>query len=1201
MPASVPKPDIDRPDSQVIDPLGPAIAILALPTCYVDARGNYRLVNEAFCAWIGHPAARLLSSNVADILGPEASARIAPHLAAVRAGQTASYDRCDQLADGSERWSRVVFSPHKLADGRIPGFIASVQDIQNLKALEREAVQREQRLRLITDNIGMPMGYVDRDFVFRFTNQPGLEGLGLNPHEMVGRHVAEIFGDAVFQEVRPHLEAALSGRKVSYERLARQGDARRWVRTTLIPDVQPDGAVVGLYTVVADIDQDYQLRRELQQKEARLRLITDNIGAPITYIDRELRFQFVNKPGERWAGRPAQNIVGHPIVDVLGSETATAIQPFLDRAFRGEAVTYERQADWTQDGPRWIRNHLFPDCADDGTVVGVYTLLTDISEDHRLREALAASEKRIRGFADNVPVAIGYLDLNRHYTFVNAAFETMRGLPKEQILGRHPDDMLGKASSDFNRPYRERAFAGEAVTFEKLITRPDGVSRWYRVRLAPDFGPDGMVRGIYAISMDMHEQKLAETALRESETELRVMMESVPYPLAYIDASLRYGQANSAYEYYTGHRPEDLVGKHLSEVFDHERYTTALPNLQRALSGETFEVERLIPKVNGDGDRWLLIRYTPRFNERGEVIGMYSAGVDIDDLKRAELELRHANSMLVSHFENTPLAVIEWRRDRQLLRWSPQAEKMFGWSYDEMRRQNWDEWKLVYEEDASQVRDIYARLFTGEQRRVTSLNRNYRKDGRVIWCEWYNSSLVDENGEVLSVLSLGQDVTSRVLAEERLQHLATHDSLTGLPNRVMLLDRLRQAITRARRAGSRVCAIFIDLDRFKEVNDTLGHRIGDELLREMSVRLSRVVRESDLLVRLSGDEFMVVLEQVTDLDAPQMVAQKLLDEIREPGHIEGHEIYVSASLGLSLFPDDGDDAEALMRNADLAMYRAKEQGKNNFQMFSLDMAAHGAEMRLLENALRSAISRQELELHYQPVYAMDDNRLVGVEALLRWHHPARGMLTPGSFIHLAEETGLVHDIGNWVLDAALAQLSAWQTAGHANIRMAINLSAGQFRAVHFAERIKEKVRRSGCPPASIELEVTETSLLQDPEGVGHMLEDLRALGLRVAIDDFGTGYSSLSHLKRFPIDTLKVDRSFVTDVVTDADNAAIVTAVIALGRALRLEIVAEGVEQTAQRDWLATHGCHAFQGYLASKPLPAREISLLLSSANSGI
>ena len=1307
-------------DASLIEALRPAFDVLAVPACYVDRQERYRLANTEFCRWAGFAPGELLTLHTYDVVSPDLYRMVKPYIDRALAGEACRFDREQRAPDGTVSWVQVDYFPQRDAGGRVLGFMAMMHDIQRLKDAERDLSQRERRLKLVTDNIGVPIGYIDRNYVFRFSNQPGLNALGLKEGEMVGHHIKEIFGDDVFAEVRPYLDRALAGEKTVYERFASYNHRPSvWVCTTLLPDRQADGQIAGLYSVVADIDKDRRLRSALEAKEQQLRLITDNIGAPITYIDAELRFQFVNQPSVDWGGRPEAEVIGRHISEILGDDAFRIITPHLKRAFAGEHVTYERLAHWPKQGDRWVRNHLFPDIKPDGTVAGIYTLLTDVTEDHKLRRELEAKEQQlalftsnipgsiayldterryrfvnntflalhemtreevigktsreilgqavvdelqpyvekvmrgepaeyvrevvmrsgesrwrqvrlapdfdengkvrgnyvvghdvteerelrrrleqqeqqIRVFTENIPTVIAYLDASIRYTFANGAFMALVGKSREEIIGKTPEEVVGPTAAAHNRPYRERALAGEDVFYERLVTLPDGSQRWHRVKQAPDFGPDGKLRGIYVIGTDIHEVKTAQAALETSEAEMRHALDSLPYPMAYVDHSLRYRYVNKMIERYSGRTREELIDKDLVEVFDEERFAEVKPHWERALKGETVEVERIIRNVGGK-DRWVLSRYTPRHDADGNVIGFYSCGIDIDELKRVELQLRHANSMLLSHFENTPLAVIEWDRDQNLVRWSPQAEKIFGWKFEDLRERGYGDWTLVYEEDRAQVQALYERLLSGKERRTTSLNRNYRKDGRVIWCEWYNSSLVDEEGNVLSILSLGQDVTARVLAEERLQHLATHDALTGLPNRVMLQERLRQAIARTRRSGQRVCALFIDLDRFKEVNDTLGHRIGDELLREMSVRLARIVRESDLLVRLSGDEFMVVLEQVSDLDAPRLVAQKLLDEIREPSHIEGHEIYVSASIGISLFPDDGDDAETLMRNADMAMYRAKEAGKNTWQMFSADMAVHGAESRLLENALRSAVARQEMELYYQPVLDMQSSRIVGAEALLRWHHPVRGLLAPGEFIHLAEETGLVHDIGNWVLDSALAQLREWHGAGHTHLRMAINLSAGQFRAAHLADRIREKIRLSGCPASSIELVVTETSMLRDPEGVGLALAMLRGIGVRVAIDDFGTGYSSLSHLKRFPIDTLKVDRSFVMDVTTDPGDAAIVAAVIALGRTLDLDVVAEGVETEEQRSLLAAHGCNAWQGYLMSRPVPAEEFRTLLA------
>jgi diguanylate cyclase (GGDEF)-like protein/PAS domain S-box-containing protein len=542
--------------------------------------------------------------------------------------------------------------------------------------------------------------------------------------------------------------------------------------------------------------------------------------------------------------------------------------------------------------------------------------------------------------------------------------------------------------------------------------------------------------------------------------------------------------------------------------------------------------------------------------------------------------------MLSSHIGNTPLAVMEWDRDFKLVRWSPQAENIFGWDTDEVLGMPLSDNVLIHENDREATASLLERLTGGEEPRATGLSRNYRKDGVTIWCEWYHSALLDDRGEIVSILSFVQDVSSRVQAEERLQYLATRDALTGLPNRVLLHERLTQAIAQARRTGRRVGVLFIDLDRFKNVNDTLGHRIGDELLKAVTQALSGALRETDLLARLGGDEFMVIVEDFDDAAVLGRIAQKLCDAVAHPIKIEEHDIYVTSSIGIAVYPDDSDDPDELLKHADVAMYRSKELGRNTYQFLDASLAEHRVKQHSLETSLRAALRAGQLELHYQPLVRIRDNVVIGAEALLRWNDAEHGEVPPRVFIPLAEESGLIHALGEWVLASAAAQCRAWRDAGLA-LGVSINLSARQFYREDLAQRLVDIVRRAGCEPKWLELEVTETSLLHDLDAIRKVLHELRAEGFGVAIDDFGTGYSSLTHLKHFPIDTLKIDISFIADLESDPGDAAITEAIIGLAGGLGLNVIAEGVGTRAQLDFLERRGCYAFQGFWASKPLPA--------------
>jgi diguanylate cyclase (GGDEF)-like protein len=433
--------------------------------------------------------------------------------------------------------------------------------------------------------------------------------------------------------------------------------------------------------------------------------------------------------------------------------------------------------------------------------------------------------------------------------------------------------------------------------------------------------------------------------------------------------------------------------------------------------------------------------------------------------------------------------------------------------------------------------------------------------------------------------------------------MATHDGLTGLPNSVLLNDRLESALSRARRGRRRVGVMFLDLDHFKDVNDTLGHRVGDALLKELSRRIRGALRQSDVLARISGDEFVVVLEDLPDEGAPERVARMILDEVRRPFQVEGNEIHVSGSLGLAIHPEDGADAETLLKNADAAMYHAKELGRNGFRLFSAELASRRTQRMQMETALRGALKDGELELHYQPIVEVSSGEVRQVEALLRWHDPKRGLVLPQGFIPLAEESGLGHAIGHWVLEAACRQARAWRDAGLGDITICVNLSAGQLRDSAMLADLKRTLQRTGCEPGWLQFEITETSMVRDVEGASVMLAKLRTLGVRIAIDDFGTGFSSLSHLRHLPVDALKIDKAFVADIDAarprkgeGAGGAAIVSAVIGLARGLGLHVVAEGVEKRAQLNFLTREGCDACQGYLLCPPLPASEFEVWLAN-----
>lgn len=439
-----------------------------------------------------------------------------------------------------------------------------------------------------------------------------------------------------------------------------------------------------------------------------------------------------------------------------------------------------------------------------------------------------------------------------------------------------------------------------------------------------------------------------------------------------------------------------------------------------------------------------------------------------------------------------------------------------------------------------------------------------------------------------------RDIVERKQAEEQLRVLAYHDPLTGLPNRSLFHTLLNQALAQARRAQRTGAVIFIDLDHFKNINDSLGHALGDLLLRHAAARLSGCLRESDTVARLGGDEFTVLLGEISQVADAVTVAKKILDVMAAPFDLGGQEAFVTASLGISVFPGDGDDLQTLLKNADTALYRAKEQGRSGYAFYTADMNAEALRRLKLENSLRRALERQEFMVYYQPRIALDTGRVIGVEALLRWQHPEMGLVPPAQFISLAEETGLIVPIGEWVLRAACAQAKAWQAAGFPSLRLSVNLSGRQLRQPDVVAMVAGALKDTGLDPGRLELELTESILMQDAADTIAKLQGLKGLGVQLAIDDFGTGYSSLEYLSRFPIDHLKIDRSFVRDISSIADDGTIVRAIIAMAHSLKLKVTAEGVETAEQLGFLRTYRCDETQGYYFGAPAPPDQFVKML-------
>ncbi|HZO23927.1 MAG TPA: EAL domain-containing protein [Steroidobacteraceae bacterium] len=609
--------------------------------------------------------------------------------------------------------------------------------------------------------------------------------------------------------------------------------------------------------------------------------------------------------------------------------------------------------------------------------------------------------------------------------------------------------------------------------------------------------------------------------------------------------------------------------------------------------GRAFDLEYRI--VHADGTtRWVWERGTGVADEHGKTVALEGLIQDITKRKHAEHALREAERRYHGLFDNAIEGIFRTTTDGQFLDANPALAHIYGFESPE--------------ELMAWVRDISSQLYVEKNRRdefmhivkargsVTGFESQvYRKNGDIIWISENARAVHGEDGGLIGYEGTVEDITERRLYQVRIEHQANYDTLTGLANRSLLQDRLQQALLTAANSDRRIAVAFVDVDRFKFINDSLGHHLGDELLKTVAARLRSCVRDCDTVARLGGDEFVLLINGHGGPDSVRQLMAHMLSVLSQPWLIEQKEFLVSCSIGVALHPEDGEEALTLLKHADSAMYRAKDSGRNNFQFFTRELNALTTERLELEMHLRRALERNQFVLRYQPRVNLATGQIVGAEALLRWRIPQRGTIAPRRFISLAEETGLIVPIGKWVLQTACAQNKAWQDAGLPPIVVSVNVSPRQFRQESLVQTVAEALQNSGLDPHFLELELTESMVMHDAPQLVAMLDELKRLGVQMAVDDFGTGYSSLSYLKRFPVDRLKVDRSFVEHMSTEPDDATIVRAIIALGHNLGLKVVAEGVESAQQHRALRAYQCDEAQGFLFSRAVSARDLPRLLT------
>ncbi len=956
----------------------------------------------------------------------------------------------------------------------------------------------------------------------------------------------------------------------------------------------------------------------LRENEEEYRASIDSVkDYGIVLYDREGRVKDWNEGAKRITGYTEEEVAGRhfsPSCLPVGEPGENTEDEFEAAVAQGRYET----TGWYQhkDGTAFCASTLLtPLFTADGQVRGFIRICRDITEKIRAEEALREAhdelEKRVEARTIELKrsneqlrdalalnesiISTSLLGIvayrkNGECVLANRAAAALVGTTPDELKRLNLREILSGREPDLVARAQEALATGAPRRTEVHTFSVFGQEIWLDCLLVP-FSNHGEQQTLVTL-IDIRAQKRAEQALRESEAKFRGVLETAADGVLMVNEAGQIILANPMAEQMFGYGAGDLIGTSVEALVPESILSHHAAHRERYRSGSEPRATGTVVNVvarRKDGTEFPAdISISPFRSEKGLLITAVVR--DVSERRQAEAALRLRERAIES--SSNGIMITDAVDPEHPITYVNRAfERITGYAAEEALGCNG---RFLLGDDFEQLELEVIRAALREHREGSAILRCRHKEGRQFWNELNVAPVYDEAGRVTHFISVMTDATERKQYETQLEHQATHDALTGLANRVLLRDRLEQGMAQVSRLGELLAVIVVDLDRFMLINETLGHTRGDELIRVMAQRLQECVREGDTVARTGADDFVLILQGVAHIEEVTQAAHQVLQHLALPVTLAGRELFVTASLGLSVSGRDGDNPEALLKSAGAAMHRAKHRGGNTFAFFSQEMNSRAQDHLDMEADLRRALKRDELLLHYQPKVDLRTGSITGMEALVRWRHPEKGMISPNRFIPIAEETGLIVPIGEWVLAAACEQNATWQRQGIPVQPIAVNLSARQFREVGLLAVVQDVLQRSGLDPRLLEFEITESMLVQNEREAIQVLQDLKALGIELALDDFGTGYSSLGYLKRLPIDKLKIDRSFVRDVTSDPDDAIIATSVIALAHEMQLRVVAEGVETEAQLSYLRNHGCDEIQGYYFSRPVPAHEMEQLL-------
>ncbi|MFA5321277.1 MAG: PAS domain S-box protein [Smithella sp.] len=912
------------------------------------------------------------------------------------------------------------------------------------------------------------------------------------------------------------------------------------------------------------------------------------------YIVQDSKFVYVSNLYQKITGYTDQELLGQYSFENIYDGDRENVRQQAIKSLKKECFDpYEYRFINKNRELRWILETITPIVYNEQrATLGSFM---DITERKLMEEALRQSEEKYRTIIENIEDGYVELNLKGNFIFFNDAIGKIHGYNKTELLRLNYRDIMDEENAQRIYAVYNKVFTtGKSEKeFEYEIITKDGQRRNLETSISAIKNDAGRVVAFRGIVRDKTAHKQAMEALRQSEEKYRSILENIEEGFFEVDLAGNFTFFNNSTCLLLGYFKDEMLGMNYRNYTHEESCKEVFQTFNNVYkTGVTAKYfDWLIARKDGT-KRYVEASVSLKKDSSGNPVGFQGFTHDVTSRKQAEEALRHSEEKYRNILENIQEAYFEVDIAGNFTFFNDSLCRLTGCTRAELTGANYK--KFSDKENSQNVFLVFNKVYSTGKPTERFDWLIIRKDGSKRYIEASVSLQKNSSGNPSGFRGVIRDITERKRIEQELNYMANHDALTGLPNRLMFNQLLNQAIQSAKRNKKQLAVFFIDLDRFKIINDTLGHEAGDQLLQEIAKRFRQSLRAVDVVGRLGGDEFVILIEDFNDTSQVAKIAHKILSVAIKPLVIIGEECRVTASIGISVYPKDGQDEQSLMKNADIAMYFAKEEGKNNYQFYSRDIKSQSTERLSIETNLRRALERNELSLDYQARLDFKTNKITGVEALLRWNSPYIGPVTPTQFIPIAEETGLIIPIGKWVMKTACAQNVAWQKQGLPPVCMAVNLSLRQLMDDKLLEDIKSLLKETGMAPNLLELEITESMVMHNPSHLIALLSKIKAMGIRLAIDDFGTGYSSLAQIKHFPIDTLKVDRSFIRNLPQDSEDKAITEAIITMGKTLSLTVVAEGVETPEQENYLREHVCDEMQGFYFSKPVAAGQFADLL-------